>query len=427
MLKPDRGFLARKSFSFNVQSFSRRVVKRMWLLGFFLHEMAFGLLSIFLPLYIIGAAVGGTLIDVGIMISLATFLAIPFSFFWGYLCDKTGRYKRFILLSFFSMGILLYIFTLTANIVMLILLFAVITILHVAHESPKNVLIAESYSRPDWKKSFAQYELLTEIGWLIGLILGFLMSSQGFGASLILLFCGTLNLAAFLASAIFISDPPFIFERTLATMERTLSFAQRGIVLALNASDGKPIDDKIKKESLSVFCTGMVLFSLATSLLFTPLPIFFSKDLALVSSLVFAVFVMNSGGACLGYFVARRENQSRNEKGMVKRTTLLRGLLTLSLTLGILFQSTVTTLVDVAALVMLGFAYALFLASTLSVSMELLPQGKAGLFNVLIGIGGAVGSFIGPLMASQFGFLHVFLSSTAIFVSSFVAFKFFAD
>jgi len=53
----------------------------MWLLGFFLHEMAFGLLSIFLPLYITGA-VGGTLVDVGVMTSLATSLAIPFSFFW---------------------------------------------------------------------------------------------------------------------------------------------------------------------------------------------------------------------------------------------------------------------------------------------------------------------------------------------------------
>ena len=70
-----------------------------WLIGFIFHEMAFGLLSVFVPLYITGY-LGGSLIDVGIMITLANFVAVPFSFLWGYLSDKTRRYHFFILLSF---------------------------------------------------------------------------------------------------------------------------------------------------------------------------------------------------------------------------------------------------------------------------------------------------------------------------------------
>jgi MFS family permease len=117
----------------------------MWWLGFFFHEMTFGLLSVFLPLYVI--AIGGSLVDVGIMYAIALFLAIPFSFFWGYICDKTRRYKRYILLSFLGLAILLYIFTLATSVESLIVLYAVMSILHVAHEPPKNVLIAEWYSR----------------------------------------------------------------------------------------------------------------------------------------------------------------------------------------------------------------------------------------------------------------------------------------
>jgi len=398
-----------------------------WLLGFFLHEMAFGLLSIFLPLYVISAVVSGTLVDVGIMIALATFLAIPFSFFWGYLCDKTGRYKAFVLLSFSLIGVLLYFFSSTTDIALLIILYSTIAVVHVAHEAPKNVLIAESYSRHDWERSFASYELLTEFGWLIGILIGFFTALYGFSGSTILLLCSLLNIVAFFASAIFVADPPLILERGLAGMERTLNFAQRGITLMLRADEGQAVEGKLKGERVSAYYIGLILFSLATSMLFTPLPIFFSRDLALASSLVFAVFVMNSGGACMGYFFARSRTQQDSGRGMVKKSILSRGVLALLLSTAMLYVSVSTTLIAVVILVLMGFAYALFLVATLSISMEVLPQGKAGLFNVLIGVGGAAGTLIGPLVAASFSFLHVFIASGTIFILSYLAFKIFAQ
>jgi hypothetical protein len=45
---------------------------------------------------------------------------------------------------------------------------------------------------------------------------------------------------------------------------------------------------------------------------------------------------------------------------------------------------------------------------------------------VLIGVGGAVGSFIGPFIAQAFGFLDVFVGAGAIFFAAFVFFKIFA-
>jgi hypothetical protein len=74
----------------------------------------------------------------------------------------------------------------------------------------------------------------------------------------------------------------------------------------------------------------------------------------------------------------------------------------------------------------MGFAYASFLVYTLSLSMELIPSGKAGLFNVLIGIGGACGSFVGPFIASQaFGFEAVFITAGVTFLVAYLAFKIF--
>src|SRR4030042_1608128 len=87
----------------------------MWRLGFFFHEMGFGLLSVFLPLYVMSETVQGSLVHIGILAATALFLAIPASFFWGYLCDRTKKYKRYILLSFVSSSIILYLFTMTTD------------------------------------------------------------------------------------------------------------------------------------------------------------------------------------------------------------------------------------------------------------------------------------------------------------------------
>lgn len=58
--------------------------------------------------------------------------------------------------------------------------------------------------------------------------------------------------------------------------------------------------------------------------------------------------------------------------------------------------------------------------------MELIPAGKAGLFNVFVGIGGACGSFAGPFIAQMFGFAYVFLIAGVIFLFAYVAFKIFS-
>jgi len=395
----------------------------MWRLGFFFHEMAFGLLSVFLPLYVV--AIGGSLIDIGIMTSTALFAAIPFAFFWGYICDKTGRYKRYILLSFASSAVLLYTFTLSTGVGLLIILYAVMSILHVAHEAPKNVLIAEHYSREEWEKSYAFYEGFTEVGWLIGLLLGSLVSTFGFEANFTLLLCSGLNLLAFLLSLFLVADPLLIFERRLVGIEKTIDFTYRGVGVASKILDGLSFDGKLRRENLYAFCCGLVLFSFASSTFFTSLPIFFSKDLALPTSMVFMIYVLNAGGGVAGYFLASRRSLRLEEKTRMRRIVLFRSALVFMF---IVFASvsSYTALFATAILILMGFAYAVYYIFTLSLSMELIPAGKAGLFNVLVSIGAACGSFLGPFFAQTLGFMYQFLTAGVIFCVAYVAFKIFS-
>jgi MFS family permease len=390
--------------------------------------MGFGLLSVFFPLYVISSVLKGSLFDVGVMSAAALFLAIPASFFWGYLCDKTRHYKRFILLSFSASAVLLYLFRLTTSLYMLTVLYAVMSFLHVAHEPPKNILIAEMYSREDWEKSFASYEGFTEVGWLIGLVLGFLTSAYGASPSFTLLLCSALNSVAFCLALILVADPLFLFERKLVSIEKSVDFAYRGISLASRVLGGIHGNERLKTENVGAFCFGLVLFSLATSILFTPLPIFVSqvvKTAALPSSLVFAAFVLNSAGGVFGYYATGRRSNKEAEKASISRVVFLRSFfcfLLLSTTLA--FTKTFGLGLLVGILVLLGFANAAFVVYTLSLSMELIPAGKAGLFNVLVGIGSASGSFIGPFIAGQTGsFIYVFIGGGIIFLGAYVLFK----
>jgi len=394
----------------------------MWRLGFVFHEMAFGLLSVFLPLYII--AIGGSLIDIGITFSAALFLAIPASFVWGYVCDKTRRYRRYILLSFLSSTVILYLFTLTTNIGLLTILYAVMAILHVAHEPPKNVLVAELYTRGEWEKTFAFYEGFTEIGWLTGLFLGFFTSAYGVGSNSILLLCSGLNLLAFIQSTILVKDPPLIFERGLVSIEKTVDFTYKGVIIASKILDGLSLDERLEKENINVFCGGLILFSLATTMLFTPLPVLFSRELALSSSIVFALYVANSIGGVVGYFLAGGKSWGWMEKSALSKVVIFRSALTFLL-IAVTQMPASSAVLAAAILFLMGFAYALFLVFTLSYSMELMPERKAGLFNVLVGVGSACGSFIGPFLADTLGFTYALLTSGIVFFLAYIAFKVF--
>ena len=355
-------------------------------------------------------------------------MSLPASYLWGYLCDKTRRYTRYILIAFIGSAVLLYLFTFTSSVLLLTVLYCIMAIFHTAHEAPKNVLIAELYSRDQWEKSFAFYEGFTEAGGLIGLLLGFVSSALNFGSVPTLFLCAGLNLIAFVLSLVLVRDPAIVFERGLVSIERSVDFASRGIFIASKMIDGVFVTTKLKRDNINAFCGGLVLFSLATSILFTPMPIFISNlvnDASLPAGLVFAIFVLSSGGAVFGYALARSRSEQLAAKSSTGRIALLRGFLSFALILALQLSVGVSIGLATGVLILLGLLYALFLVCTLSLSMEVIPAGKSGLFNVLIGVGGAGGSFVGPLIAWSFGFLSVFTLSGVIFLFAYAAFKIF--
>jgi MFS family permease len=406
----------------------------MWRLGFFFHDMAFGLLTVFIPLYVVvfknTSLLGGPLLALGVMTSIAIFCSIPASFLWGYLCDATRHYKVFILLSFASIAVILFLMTLpfAQNLIVFVVLYVIMQMLHVAHESPKNVLVTEHYSRNDWERSFGFYEGLTEIGFIIGLAIGLFTFASSLSFSVLanytLYLCSALSVVSFILSLALIADPLMIFERRLVGIERKLDFTYRGMESSSRLMDGLRWDGPLKEDSFLGFALAIVMFALASSLFFTPLPIFLKVGLGLPTSMVYVAYILNSVGATTGYFLIRGRAQSMDIRKQMPRFVLLRSLLIFALVAVIWFAFSPTIMTGIL-LIFIGFAYAMYYIMMLSLSMELIPEGKAGFFDGLVGLGAATGAFLGPFLAYSLNYLPAFLISAVIFLAAFITLKLF--
>jgi MFS family permease len=406
----------------------------MWRLGFFFHEIAFGLLSVFIPLYVVTfkdtSLLGGPLVALGVMTSIALFCAIPGSFLWGYLCDATRHYKVFILLSFSSSAVILFLMTLSfaQNILLFVALYVVMQVLHVSHEAPKNVLIAEHYSRTEWEKSFGFYEGLTEIGFIVGLAIGLFAFASSFTfeamSTYILYLCSGLSVVAFILSVFLVADPLMIFERRLVGMERRMDFTYRGLESSSRLMDGYGLDGTLKRDNFLGFALAIVMFSLASSLFFTPLPIFLSgkEGLGLPTSMVYVAYILNSVGATAGYFLISGRARSMDIRKQMPRFVFLRSLL-IFLLIGVIEFAFSPTIITVIILVFIGFAYAMYYIMMISISMELIPEGKSGFFDGLVGLGAAAGSFLGPFLAENLNYIPTFLVAAVVFLVAFVTLK----
>jgi predicted MFS family arabinose efflux permease len=167
------------------------------------------------------------------------------------------------------------------------------------------------------------------------------------------------------------------------------------------------------------FGVALMLFMLATGIFFTPLPIFFERQLGLPSSMIFFVYMLNSGGAMLGYLIAGRRSRHSNAKTQMRRVVLFRSVLIFLLVAVVDLIASPTVFAGII-LVALGFAYAVYYILTLALSMELVPQGKNAIFDVLVGWGAATGSFLGPYFAGLVGFIPTFLVAGGLFFLAFL-------
>jgi hypothetical protein len=148
--------------------------------------------------------------------------------------------------------------------------------------------------------------------------------------------------------------------------------------------------------------------------------------------MVYVYYILNSVGATAGFLLIRNRARSMDLRKQMPRFVLFRSLL-IFLLVGLIQLAFSPTLMTGVLLLFLGFAYAMYYIMMLSLSMELIPEGKSGFFDGLVGLGAAVGSFLGPFLSNLFlnmgiiqNFLPTFLIAAVLFFFAFLILKIFA-
>ncbi len=114
-----------------------------------------------------------------------------------------------------------------------------------------------------------------------------------------------------------------IFERRLVGIERTLDFSHRGFEGSSKLMDGLRWDGSLRKDSFFGFACAIVMFSLATSLFFTPLPVYLKDAFGGQQEFVYLAYILNSVGATAGYFLIRGKANSMDIRKQMPRFILV--------------------------------------------------------------------------------------------------------
>ena len=394
-----------------------------WYFAFLPYGVAMGILSILVPLYLV-EELGGSLIDLGTMVFVATASVIPASIYLGRLPDRYRRVRLFILASFLGVSIVLLLMSVTTSVVLFQGLYVLMNLVDYIKGPSTRILIAESYESSGRGSVLAKQSFVEGIGEAMGLALcSFTINLFGYKAFLSL--TGPLVLASFFLALFTIRDPPLYIERFLDRLDRqvvnieTFSFnlTERG-TMSPGWRNGLSAG---REPNMGLFGLGRAFFSFAASNAFTVLPVYLLVKAGFPNSIIFASFLIRSiFGAASFLFIGKVIGNEGN--GVVKLATGARVLLVLVLPAAVLLPMPFSVVAVATLLSAIAFSWSLYSVGVEIVTLTYASPGSLGVYDALTGIGGAIGSFTGGLIPTLYGFDALYVVSSVLFASALLIF-----
>ncbi|MDA4122461.1 MAG: MFS transporter [Thaumarchaeota archaeon] len=197
--------------------------KASWMASLVPYSLVSGTIGTLVQIYILN--LGGTVLDVGLSVTLSTAITIPASIFWGSVSDRLKRRKPIIALSFAALAGFFALFLLANTVDEVLLIFTVYSFVNSAPSTPINLLILETQEKAKWATAYADYQALAAAGQVLGLLASAIWSAY-LPVRLIVLLLSACSVLAAVIAAKLISEPPFLFEGT-ALGRHYLSILQR--------------------------------------------------------------------------------------------------------------------------------------------------------------------------------------------------------
>jgi MFS family permease len=372
----------------------------------------------------------GTVIDVGLAITLSNTVIVPAAVVWGFVTDHFHRRRPIIVVSYLATAGVLFMFLFANTRYLVSLLYALFSLVSSASTTPLNLLIMETERKQKWASAFAKFSMISSIGQTVGLILSV---AWGFFFPLIYIVVplAILSIMSAVLSVLMIKESGLIFEQHLIAMNRP-SFRQRLQAVPLfflrvpRLSDFIRVFRLLRSEltrEMPILYFSIVMFYFASGLFNTSIvPAMQANNISSLLIFLITAIVMLVQIAAFRYSGPYTEKKSlvkASVEGLVLRSACY-GLLGVSLYVisGAWFLIPVLILYPVAS----GIAFAVYY--TASNTMVFNTIGRAGqghslgVYSALVGIATLAGSLVSGYASFFLGFSTTFIVAAAFLVLS---------
>ena len=363
----------------------------------------------------------GSVIDIGLAITLFNAVSIPSAIIWGMATDRYHKRKPIIFLSYLVVAGSLGLFLLARTIHGIEVLYAIISFFSSASATPLNLLIMETQSKSRWTSAFARLSMISSVGVTLGLLLG-VAWGDFLPLYLIMIPLAVLSVASAVTSFLTIREPTVGFERAMIVLVRR-SFYERLLAFPIlflrlpRASDFsrvfKSMRFELTREPLLLYLS-IILFYFASGIFNTSLvPSFYQAKIT--NSEVFLILLAGN----IVQTIAFNSIAPRVEKRSLKETAVS----------GLTLRSICYVLVGFSAYLfrgplyleanlilyplLAGIAYTAYYAASNIMVFNSLGADKhgstLGVYSALVGFSTMIGSFISGFISFYEGFSTTFI------------------
>lgn len=399
-----------------------------WVKSVLPYSIATGPVGTFVQLLILN--LNGTVIDVGLAVTLFSAVSIPAAIFWGFATDRFHRRKPIIVISYLTTAVILILFLFAGSLYYVSFLYALFSFATSAVTTPLNLLVMETSPKQKWSTAFAWLSMISSIGQTTGLILSTAWSSFLLLDYLVIPLA-ILSIASAGLSVLMIKEPSVVFERQMITLNKH-SFFERLLAIPYlflripRLSDFKRVFRSLKfslTRNVPVLYFSIFMFYLASGLFNTSivpslqanqisnLPIFF------VITVVMLVQIASFKYA--GPYAEKKSLMGATIYGLTLRS-IGYALLGVSMYFvsGVLYIIPALIFYSLAG----GFAYSIYYtASNTMVFNTLGDRGNGsslGVYSALVGIATMAGSLISGFTSYYLGFSITFVLASICLAGS---------
>lgn len=385
------------------------------------------------PLYIL--YLGGTVVQVALFTTLYNVVLIPASIFWGRETDRQAKRRLFFIVTCAGTTVVFGAMFLLPNLTDLAILYAALGLVIGANSVSSNLLVMETSEKRNWMSSYANLSLVSTVGSMIGLAVGFVWTDTlPLGAFLV--FCAATTASSIILSYYLIPEPEVPLEAGhlalgLSSYPSRIYHSVTGFAhyLVISRAMAKDVVRLIRATRAGAI-TGRVLLFFSTFLFWTStgfLNTSFTPFLVasgVTDSEVFAIYLFN---------ILVQMGMYRGMGGLVSRlggarvgpnALLLRILLYIVLAVAALgLRSTDLFILTSIMFALVGVAYTLWNSSTSVILFSNLGQGRQG--NLLGGyaalnaIGTVAGSLFTGYISFYEGYSTTFMVAAALMLCAF--------